>query len=70
MRRGSPGALLARLRFALGHAVAPAVCAAGPRGRRADVLFLCDIVRLIFGILNPTQTTPGRRMPDGPADID
>lgn len=32
--------------------------------------FLCDNIRLIFGIPSPTPTTPTGRALDGPADID
>lgn len=32
--------------------------------------FLCDSIRLSFGILNPTRTPPTRSTPHGPADID
>lgn len=31
---------------------------------------LCDTLRPAFGMASPTPTTPGGRVPDGPADID
>ena len=41
-----------------------------PASSGTEFPFLCDSLRLSFGIPNPTRTPATRSMPHGPADID
>lgn len=41
-----------------------------PRSSGAEFPFLCDSLRLSFGISNPARTPATRSTPHGPADID